>query len=490
MKYEDALKNKTGGKFRYNLEKSINYLRCFRYGKEERTRRLRYYKNIYNEDYLSIEKTPQNKIPDKAYFELLGFTTSDLLPANELENIKDSLDKLILKQQCNKYIGGATDVNRIKKIRTYEPGSSFWSNIAIIDFDNKKKISPYVEAIHLSLMSLNESYLMLVITVTLTEEEVKKMNILMAENYNDGFGGYHTYYLGKGKGKTGSKHKVGKSYANVSVNKLKLREKEFIRIKKLIFDELIDYFPLQLHMRNVIQPSFTLYKTNLDEIDNIPNEFYSSIGFNPNVRGQTADFKIENKMMMYSIDEVKGSNSYIIAFDKKVNLEGGFISKDSQLMFELEDYYRHVGGIQMASYLYSDFRDICISYRNQFGNISITGRKLKKLYKLRNKFYIDVNFFRNATNANEMRECEIEEANRVLIHSLKERKESGDYFSNLKFMELKDFSEIIDKEIEEKIILCRDLSDRFNISFNKLISFLSLLVAFISLIIAMGKIGK
>lgn len=468
----------------YELQR-INALRkCFSLNVKKTKEKLEIYRNIYKTDSMVFHRE-DNSLPKEWYMCPFALFTSDVMPANELEDIKKGITHLYKKQKCNKFLGNSFDLKRIEDMRTYEPGASFWSNLGIIDFDNCEGLKDKVSHVYVKIRNLNDSYLMLDLEIIFTDEELAKIDGWMREDHQEEKMEYVKHFQSRGKDKTGGKYWVGKLYYDGSMTRLELLEKEYTQIKKQVFDQISKYLPLQLHERDIIQPSFVLYKSNLNRAEEIPMEFVDSMGMRRYLIRPEQVLTKDIHSFLYATERSGGANYYVVYMDQDVEQKEMYHSKETQLRYQFEEIYEAIGRKALAKYLYSDFRDECLKYRSKFKNISLSRRSLKKLYRLRNQYYNEMNFYKTVSDIEKYTIHPAKEADKLQVIAIDELKGANEWFSYIRNGKLTEYSNVIDKEIEDKILLCKDLSDRYQSNVSSWVALLSLVISFIALLVAM-----
>lgn len=469
----------------FEIQKIKACSKCLVGNKEERNKRKAIFKSIYGE-HRSLSSREDNSLPQDLYVKPIAIFASDLMPANEIEQIRSGFIRLIHKQKSNKFLGGSLDLKRIENIRVYEPGADFWSNLGVIDFENNHILREKVSHVDIKLRNLNESYLMIDLEIVLANQEIEKIDAWMREDRQEETVKYAKHFQSKGKGKTGSKYWVGKVFYNGSMMRLAMLEREYAEIKKMVFDEIAKYLPLQLHIRDIVQPSCVLYKSNLNKGKKTPDNFLDSIGLMSYIIKPESFIVKDISSFMYSVEQSKGANQYVIYMDHGIEKEDMYYSKDFQLICQFEDIYVSMGRKKLAKYLYNDFRDMCIEYRSKFKNIAISRKSLKKLYELRMQYFQEINFFRTASNVEATWFDNEKEAEKLLVIAYDKLISAREWVSFNRNDKMSEFSSVIDKEIEDKIVLCKDLSDRHQNIVSSLVAILSLLISFIALLVAMN----
>ena len=469
----------------FEIQKIKAWCKCLVGNKAERIKQKDVFKSIYGEN-RGLSSREDNSLSQDLYLKPIAIFASDLMPANEIEQIRNGFIRLIHKQKCNKFLGGSLDLERIENIRVYEPGADFWSNLGWIDFENNHVLREIVSHVKIKLRNLNESYLMIDLEIILTNQELDKIDAWMREDKQEETIKYAKHFMSKEKGETGSKYWVGKVFHNGSMMRLTMLEREYTEIKKMVFDEIAKFLPLQLHKRDIVQPSCVLYKSNLNKSPSIPLRFLGSIGLMNYILKPESFIREDISLFMYSVEQIKGANQYVIYMDQSVEKEDMYYSKDFQLISQFEDIYVSIGRKKLAKYLYSDFRDMCLEYRCKFKNITISRKSLKRLYKLRNRYFQEINFFRTASDVKDTWFNNEKVADKLLVISYDKLISAREWLSFNRNDRIIEFSSIIDKEIEDKILLCKDLSDRHQNIASSFVAILSLIISFMALLVAMN----
>lgn len=487
MKYSEARTEKTKQfiyKIQYEIQKRKDWFKRFAWKKEKRKTYKDKFRAIYLQDY---EPTVEidNSLPRNLYLLPLAIFTSDIMPANEIQQIRKGLIQLIHKQKCDKFLGTNIDLDRIENIHIYEPGANFWSNLGLIDFDNNVTLRDKISYIQIKLRNLNASYLMLDLEIVLADKEIKLIDRWMREERQQEIIKYAKQFRSKKGRNLESKYWVGKVYYDGTIERLNFIEKEYVTIKKLIFNEIAKYLPLQLHERDIIQPSCVLYKSNLNQSKNIPGDFLWSMGLNPGIIKTERYISKEISCFMYSIEQSKGANQYVIYMDQDIKKESGYYSKEFQMIDHFDHIYTAIAREELAKYLYNDFKNTCIAYRSKFKNISLSRRSLKRLYKLRSQYYREMSFFRSATSIEKAWFSYEKGMDSLRIIAFNKFVSVREWVSFNRNKEMTEFSLVIDKEIEDKILLCKDLSDRHQNMVSSFVAILSLMISFAALLVAL-----
>ena len=168
-------------KVEFEIQKIKAWCKCLVGNKEERINRKTVFKSIYGEN-RNLSSREDNSLPQDLYVKPIAIFASDLMPANEIEQIRNGFIRLIHKQKCNKFLGGSLDLERIENIRVYEPGADFWSNLGVIDFENNHVLREMVSHVDIKLRNLNESYLMIDLEIILANQELEKIEAWMRDD--------------------------------------------------------------------------------------------------------------------------------------------------------------------------------------------------------------------------------------------------------------------------------------------------------------------
>ena len=110
---------------------------------------------------------------------------------------------------------------------------------------------------------------------------------------------------------------------------------------------------------------------------------------------------------------------------------------------------------------------------------------MNRLYKLRRQYYKEMVFFRSATSIEKAWFSYEKEKDSLRIIAFDKLVSVREWVSFNRNKEMTEFSLVIDKEIEDKILLCKDLSDRHQNMLSSFVAILSLMISFAALLVAL-----
>lgn len=233
---------------------------------------------------------PDDSLSEGYYFTPKFIYTSDLVSSNDIDRLRNGLKQLLLHQYSNKFwLNPGRDVDLIDKLRSYEPGASFWSIIGDIDFGNYDDLKDSVEYAEVSVCNLNDSYFMILMKIMLTKTEQEKLSNIISENFYRKesrkvfsehitgrrlrLGAQKKFQQASSEEKNRIIHsrKPGGRTAVVpgesTRGKTDVLDAEYDRIKKSVFSVSQKYLNLELMQRSIVQPAFVLYETNISDED-------------------------------------------------------------------------------------------------------------------------------------------------------------------------------------------------------------------------------
>lgn len=476
--------NKTEDIIRYQLQKSNSWVKTLSFNNERRKENKKSYEFRYKDSYKF--DSGNNKIPDGYYLIPFAMLVSELIPANQINEIKNGLRKILEKQQANNFRGGVTFSKDIDSIRTYSPGYSFWRKIGSINFNNDDLLSDIIKNIDIEISNFNDSYVLLDLTVSFSQKQEKILLNLINNDFTNDQAQYHKIFEKKNRDKTGSKYYISKGYINKDIAKQNAIEREYIKTKKKIFDEFSKYLPIKMHKLDIIPPSCILYKTNIFSNKKASRDFLHSIGFPHPFSDKDSPLNIPSSSLAYEVEGSGYSNNSILFLDEEINHKEMYYSKEFQISKEFQkNIYRTTRAHHISYYLLPEYSDSNITYRSKFENIKISRRNLNELYKIRNEYFKEMIFFENTMNPLKMDKTDKSYANKLEIRYFDKVKGYADFYSITRNTEIQKFAETISKELNDKIDILKDLSEIHNNKTITYMTFLSLLIALISLLVAL-----
>lgn len=507
---------------------------------------------------------PDDSLAEGFYFTPKYIFASDIVSSNDIDKVRRGLKELLLHQYCNKlFFNPGTSTDSIEKLRSYEPGASFWSNIGYIDLGNYKELRDVIDFAEVSICNLNDSYFMILVQLYLSEQEQNKLAEIIEKNpfydYNEKYFSEHItgrisrrrrkLFIRKGL-TTEQKNKILKSIkpggrvaiasGERSFGKMNLLDKEYDRIKRHVFTVIGKYLDLELMQRNIVQPAFILYGTNIDDdsieemMESEPhfvdkNDENSKVDISTDHTGDSGSsnkrtkLKKERKVstqFLFSLGipagNGKSSGSYKAFFSDKtkssvVFSHGGnetnrymvyikdrlpkvISSNDSaedEFLMNFGLYFKEYAKFDYQSFLYADFRDTIIEFRSEIGKKKIKAGSYKRLLEIKNKYYRELNFYNSASNIYDpFKSFEVKDSFQYIDEFRPKAIGLYEYFKSRPSGYLKSFLKTSKREADEKIEACRDLSDKRQVTKTNVMTVVSIIIALISLIIAIIALTK
>ena len=494
---------------RYKLEQFRTWCGRFAVNKEKRNRAKQHYNFIYrhNDDFEMLPKH-DSSLPPNYYIKPRYIITSDLVSSKDLNRVKKGIRKLLLKQHSNKYFFAADKTQEdIDALRSYEPGAEFYESIGLIDFGNYDALKTIIEDVEISIMNLNDSHFLLVLQIQLSDRESKELGDLISSNYYVENSGLKERFAGKHRKKPKDKTNKGlqiiqsermpggvtsveRVYYNGSI-KTKALDEEYDSIKEKIFMVISKYLDLELYSRHIIQPAYIIYESNIDECQDISDDFLRSMNI-PHGDGNPylsfPIFRDNPNEDMIGYDHSEGhseTNRYILFFDQRVHEDQriGYNNKGDYILFVFSNLYKTFARYDYRTFLYDEYRDTIIDFRDQIDNLKENSRSYKRVLKIRKQFYHEINFYQNISRVSNAYVGEIKTADSLPWIDLNNAEGICTHFKHRSIKRLNNYYQSVRREINDKTALCKDLMDKHQIVKTNIISLLALIIAALTLIV-------
>lgn len=435
--------------------------------------------------------------------------TSDLISSADITKVKKGIRKLLLEQHSNKYFFTPDKMQEdIDKLRSYEPGAHFRTFIGYIDFNNVKKLKNVIENARVSIANLNDSYFILMLCVELSQEEQDKLQNLISSNYHRNIFNWVEHIGGtrwrKPKNKTGDelnelrkKRKpggrtyVGRSFGD-GTDKTKELDLEFDHIKYYIFKSLYNFFDLELMRREIVQPAFIIYKSNIKKFDDVTSCFLRSIGipcgdgtYIPSLT-QFITNNPDQGMVGFQHSSLESeTNRYVLYFESKIQLNYENDTATHTVLENFMEMYSIFSRYDYKSFLYKEYRDTIVDYRDKIAQIKENGKSYGEVLKIRTKFYKEIDFYQSIDKIDRSYTGEVKMADQ--LPWIDQFKIVGicSFFNSRSVNRLNSYYQSVRREINEKADICKDLSDKHQLIKSNIVSLFALVVAALTLIVTL-----
>ncbi|MDX8416437.1 hypothetical protein [Absicoccus intestinalis] len=516
MKYSDIRKEKMEQKWlsiKIIPQRVRDWLTRFTLDQHKKQNAVDMYERRYLKGYVGTQIKKETSLPSKYYFTPQYIFTSDLIRSTDYISFRKDLKKLMLKQRTNKYFFASGETkHQIDNLKPNDPGVVFYRHIGMIDFGNNKDLRGVVDYVDINISNLNDSYFLLLLTIKLTEEEKSRLQNLISSDYTKANQFYTEYYVDKKTiksvdkkiAKPGAQNYIAKVNAKDSIIKTDDLDTEFNRIKKEVFSIIGKYFKLELMQQDIIQPAYIIYGTNLDIGSNVQSEedsdkeismdFFESMGMpiysNDNFFSFKQYFSNEkNSEVIYEHPSFDQSNRYVVYFENRIQCKEEYQDVEYQFYYEFFEYFKEIARLDYPSYLYDDYKNVILEYRRRINLLKINGKNYKKALNIRKKFANKIYFFQTAC-------CPIEGNFNMSLSTIKYLKQDMingsqnivEYYIYLKSKSSKrldEFYKNICSETNERINEMKDLSDKHQITKSNIMTTISILIAFASLLITL-----
>ncbi|MDD6685118.1 MAG: hypothetical protein PUE47_04935, partial [Lachnospiraceae bacterium] len=271
--------------------------------------------------------------------------------------------------------------------------------------------------------------------------------------------------------------------------KTDLLDNEYDTIKFEVFSALSKFFHFELFSRRIVQPSYIIYASNIDSFDNISSQFLESIGMQSGDGKDIPSFPVyfnsypDEDTIGYEHSFDFETNRYIIYFEKRVKLSSVYQNPEHQIISIFSDLYRTFSRYDYKGYLYYEYRDSIISFRDEISHVKENGRSYKKILKIRNQFYKEINFYQNIAKIGNAYQGEVKAADSLPWIGRFHICGICTNYMNRSIKRLNSYYNSVRREMNEKIELCKDLSDKRQISKSNAVSLIALVVAALTLFV-------
>lgn len=383
-------------------------------------------------------------------------------PKSEAEFISSCLTKLFyenpMKQNIFSTIIDNDYITRIKNFNNYENSQSF-GNIGHI---HPKKIDKYVDYIQMTIFNFSKNYFGIAFECSLNENILTELNSLLICDIED-CSEYKKYYIG-------NKKQIGKTEWNPDIIRRKKLKNTIIEIKCRINEFLNSYLKFEKHITKV-PISINILESNYDIVNRSPHFMMSH-----DIYGYTENHKFEN-FSVWERSENKSDSSFKtdICFDCSQSFED--IDRSSNIFIYTKDCKKELFFISesliniyvLTIYFYKlcELEELITKERNDIFAI-YNKKKHNKIYSSYNNFSKEIlKIMTSLSNVSYGNSCYINE-----------------YIKNSMAFQKKRYQEFICEIEEFKEFFSNKLSIE-NISETRKVSYISLLIAFLSLLIAL-----
>lgn len=352
----------------------------------------RNYQFIYGDKH--YERNNNNSLPPNGSFKLYSVVVADLIRREDIKQLQNGIRYLLRKRRSNRFFAIAHEgLDEIcDRIEHMDATLLSWYNTVecgIFEFKNHP-LENCIDYFSARICNMNSGYLSLEFDISITQEKMEELALLIDCNYKDKRGYAFSTLTGKSNETGAYKNYSVTHYNDDSLKADKIYE--FISyIEWEFLQELSSLFPFVFHNRGIMPPRIETYSTDIDyHEDN--RAFWSSIGVD-NYQGQFIDER--HKVFFKSwLSERYGAlhfDNRIIYIFKDDGIEmGQFKSIKDDVYYHLQEYAVEYFRFLFLDILSREAGKTLVTYKHKLDKIKLKKNHLKSLLKLKYKLSMEI----------------------------------------------------------------------------------------------------
>ena len=385
-------------------------------------------------------------------------------PKSNIDFIISNILKLLYENPMEKNIfSSVIDNQYIKRIKNYNNYHDYQS-FGSIGHICPKKLKKYVEYIQMTIFNFSKNYFGIAFECTLNNEIFQELNNLLICDIDD-YSEYNEYYIG-------NKKQIGKLEWNPDIIRQRKFENSIIEIKCKIHNFLTRYFKFDKKLIKA-PVSINLFETNYD-ITEFPSSFMTS----HRIYGYINKYKLENFSIWESFPNKSDSTfktdvcfeCYHLheSLDRSSNIY--IYSKTNKKDLSITpDYLINLYILTLHFYKLCELEEVIIKRRNDI--FSIYNKRNNKIYSSYNDFSKEI--LKIKTSLSNIAYGDSHYSNEYIKKCIKNQQ--------IQYEELISESKEFENYFENKLSIQ-------NIRDSRKISYISIIIAFISLLVAIVPI--
>lgn len=320
----------------FKTKKKLDYL--FEQDKESKKRK----KETYEYDFLDkFQFEESNQIPDGHFYEPSVIIVTDLVAKENISQLKQGINKIILKYSTKKFLGTFSNVNDINKyidnLNENITDNQSWKNLGRFDFSNYPDLDKEIEYFDMKIINFSSSFVGIQFKIFISDERKRELIKLINDDYKGNSKKIISYYQRKKNKSGGRKRYTISTYSKNNAKNAKISE--FItELKWRLFNKISKYIPTILHGLGEIPPSVNVFKTNITLEENERSQFLDSIG-DPLMGFPVLD---NSRLILEPITDYMNNRVYL-DYTYVVNIENKkekpYMSLENEIITELEYLY-------------------------------------------------------------------------------------------------------------------------------------------------------
>ncbi|MEC3655853.1 hypothetical protein P9148_12200 [Bacillus siamensis] len=326
------------------------------------------------------DKISTAEIPKDIDLDLLSIYIAEYIPIENVDMLNKGLKKLVKNYPYGFQHGQAENVdefcNEVKK--SIHGGR--WSNFGFIDLTNEKKVSDFVNDIHIHGTHLSSSSIILQFVINPSDKFISEYKKLIESDIKEGhsfdlsFKNFFKFWGGKG--------------LSGDIVKNQMLEDLIIELKWRTMKEISKYFPLYFTKNKLIPPSIEVYKLNQTScvFKHGENEKISSFWGSIGMDSPFSDISKDGYWQLFN----EGRKPHLIDSSLKVTCnstikrEPMYHSFEFQIVYMLEEFVKLLlPTMVMREYAVDTSKKIAIQQNNTFSSIQKEKPKYHKLINIR-----------------------------------------------------------------------------------------------------------
>lgn len=446
----------------FKTKKKLDYL--FELDKESKKRK----KETYEYDFLDkFQFEESNQIPDGHFYEPSVIIVTDLVAKENISQLKQGINKIILKYSTKKFLGTFSNVNDINKyidnLNENITDNQSWKNLGRFDFSNYPDLDKEIEYFDMKIINFSSSFVGIQFKIFISDERKRELIKLINDDYKGNSKKIISYYQRKKNKSGGRKRYTISTYSKNNAKNAKISE--FItELKWRLFNKISKYIPTILHGLGEIPPSVNVFKTNITLEENERSQFLDSIG-DPLMGLPVLD---NSRLVLEPITDYMNNRIYL-DYTYVVNIENKkenpYMSLENEIITELEYLYSKLIKTHILKVMSIKFTTVSSNYRNKVNNVKIKKKSYKKLLTLRYAYEKDINVFKRmfeeidwAYEKKRLEDFSLEDKFKSESHYLYAYNTLTEYPFIIR-EEIEKYQNYIKREIENKLTLTSHLKD-------------------------------